>query len=266
MAAIQFYQNGAGGTTGADLAVLKPAYMSGNFWYVKASTGTDAASPAGKERNAPLATLAQAYTNAVAGDTIVLLSGHAESLGAAQVINKVGLAIVSEGTGLSRATFTCTGAVAMFDITSAGVTVDNIYFPASSAAPTARIRSAAAFTRIANCTFECGASDTTRAVRFITGAADGRITGTTFTSVAATPGSAIEVLNAMVGLEMDNVTFDGGSFGWSAAAFLGTAAVTALSATRMHRLNGSDVVLATASAGRWFDGTVTADSRVDWTA
>lgn len=263
--AIQFFANGAGGTSGADLAVLKPAYYTGNIWYVQADDGTDAAAPAGLERNAPLATLAQAYTNAAAGDTIVFLEGHHELLGSAQTLGKIGLALVSEGLGTDRATFTCTGTVAMFDVTAAGVLVDNVYFPASTAAAVARIRSAAAFTRIRNCDFLCGASDTNRAVQFVTGAGTCSITDSTFTAVAATPAVAIAVTNAMSHLEMDNVTMDGGSYGWSGYAFTGTAAVTALSATRMNRLNGSDVILATGGTGKWYDGVVTADSRLSWT-
>lgn len=265
MASIQFYPNGGGGSSGADLSVLKPAYYSGNTWYVLNKSGTDAASPAGQERSAPLKTVSQAYTNAVAGDTIIFLPGHAETLAAAQVINKIGLALVSEGTAGTRASFLCSGAVAMFDITSAGVLVDNIYFPASTGVATARVRTAAVFTRVNNCQFDCGVNDTNRALEFITGAGQCRVTNTGFTATAATPAAGIEVLNAMSHLEMDSVTFDGGAFGWSSNAFKGTAAVTGLTATRMNRLNGSHVILATGGTGKWYDGVTTTDVRMSWT-
>jgi hypothetical protein len=266
VASIQVYPNGAGGATGADLAVLTKAYYSGNVWYVKNATGTDAVSPAGLERTSPLKTLSQAYTNAAAGDTIVFLSGHAESLGAAQTLAKARLALVSEGnTASTRASFLCTGAVAMFDITAAGVLVDNIYFPAATAAPTAKVRTAAAFTRVQNCYFDCGVNDTNRALSFVTGASQGRVTGTTFTVTAAGAAVGIEVINAMSDLEMDSVTFDGSSFGWTGYAFKGTAAVTGIHATRMNRLNGSHVILATGGSGKWYDGVCSTDARLQWT-
>lgn len=265
MSSIQAYPNGAGGSTGADLAVLKPAYYSGNVWYLGNATAGNSDANAGTERSAPLATLSQAYTNAAAGDTIVILASHAQSLGSAQTLGKIGLAVVGEGSGGMRPSFTCTAGIAMFDVTAAGVLIDNLYFPASTSAPTARVRTNSVFTRINRCQFDCGASDTTRAVEFITGAGQCSIRGTTFTATAATPASAIEVLNAMSHLEMDSVTFDGGAFGWSGYAFKGTAAVTALSATRMNRLSGSHVTLATGGTGKWYDGVTTTDARMVWT-
>ncbi len=265
MASIQVFPNGAGGSTGADLAVLKPAYYSGNIWYVKYSTGTDAVAPAGKERSAPLKTLSQAYTNAAAGDTIVFLAGHAETLGAAQTLAKAHLALVSEGIPGTRASFTCSGAVAMFDITATGVLIDNIYFPASTGVATARVRTASTLTRVVGCQFDCGASDTNRALEFVTGAGNCLVSETGFTATAATPAVGIEVLNAVTGLVMDSVTFDGGSFGWSGFAFKGTAAVTGIHATRMNRVAGSHVILATGGSGRWYDGVVSSDSRLEWT-
>jgi hypothetical protein len=263
VASIQTYPNGAGGSSGADQAVLKPAFYSGKIWYLYSVTGND--SNAGTERSAPLKTLSAAHTAAAAGDTIVCLPNHAELLGSAQTFNKIGLALVSEGTAGTRAKFTCTGSIAMFDITAAGVLVDNVYFPASTAVPTARVRTAAVFTRVTNCQFDCGASDTARALSFVTGAGQCRVTGTTFTATAATPAVGIEAVNAMSHLEMDAVTFDGGAFGWTDYAFKGTAAVTGLQATRMNRLNGSHVILATGGTGKWYDGVTTTDARMQWT-
>lgn len=264
MASIRYYQNGAGGTSGADLAVLKPAHYSGNIWYVHKS-GTDAASPAGLERSKPLATVGQAYTNAAADDAVVFLPGHTQNLAVSLVLNKAGLCFVSEGTGAQRAAFTCTGAVAMFDVTAAGMLFDNIYFPASTAAAVARIRIGAAFGRVDNCSFDCGASDTLRALSFVTGASQGRVSGTNFTAVAATPAIGLEIINAMTDLELDDVTFDAGSFSWSDYAFKGTAAVTRLHAKRMNHLAGSHAILAAGTTGKYYTKTLSGDSRIDWT-
>jgi hypothetical protein len=153
----------------------------------------------------------------------------------------------------------------MLDITAAGVLLDNILFPASTAAATARVRVGAAGAVMNALQFECGASDTNRAVSFVTGASDAFLTSSTFTSVAATPAVGVEVINAIAGLTMDRVTFDGGSFEWSAAAFKGTAAVTRLRATRMYTFAGSDVTLATGTTGIWQSEGSTGNSRLTWT-
>ena len=255
MSSPNLYQNGAGGTVGHSLAIRSPVWAlnASYIWYVGPG-GTDAASPAGRRREKPLATLAQAHTNCAAGDIIVCLEGHLESLSAAQVFSKARVKVVSEGSGSSRARFTCTGAVAMFDVTAAGVRFLNLYFPASTAVPTARIRSAAARTYIEDCYFECGASDTSRAVSFVTGAGTATVSGTSFVSVAATPAIGIEIINAISDLDLIDVTFDGGASGWTDFAFKATAAVTGIYANVANQLNNSDAYFVTGSSGTWVPG------------
>ena len=59
----------------------------GNTIYVAASSGTDGALPAGYDPQFPLATIAQAITNGIAGDTIVLGPGtHSVDVSAAALI------------------------------------------------------------------------------------------------------------------------------------------------------------------------------------
>src|SRR5689334_19357234 len=115
MASPNIYPNGVGGSTGASLATAAPLYASGQVWYVSSTTGVDGASPAGLDRVKPLATLAQAYTNAAAGDFIVCLSGHVETLTSAQTIGKADIKLVGEGTGSSRPRFTRNADINMFD-------------------------------------------------------------------------------------------------------------------------------------------------------
>lgn len=263
MASPNLYQNGAGGTVGHSLAINSPVWALNNsyFWYVGPG-GTDAASPAGRRREKPLATLAQAHTNASAGDIIVCLEGHQESLAASQVFNKARVKVVSEGSGSSRARFTCAGAVAMFDVTAAGVRFFNLYFPASTAIPTARVRTAAARTVIEDCYFECGASDTSRAVSYITGAGTGTVRGTTFVSVAATPAIGIEIINAVSELDLIDVTFDGGSSGWTDFAFKATAAITGIYSNVVNLLNNSDAYFVTGSSGTWVAGEASGSAAV----
>jgi len=243
--------------------------MSGQVWYVGPG-GTDTTTPQGLQRQYPLATFAQAYTNAAAGDGIVFLEGHAETLTVAQTLAKAGIHIVSEGSGSDRATFTCNGAIAMFDITAAGVWLDNILFPASSTAPTARVRTASTKTRVTSCEFLCGASDTAAALKFVTGAGQGIVEDCTFTSTATAgasrPAIGIEVANAMSDLEVRDTIFDGGTYGWSDYALKGTAAITRLYAKGMSLLNGSDVYAATGSIYRVHVANKSGGSRLVLTA
>lgn len=254
MASPNIYENGLGGTTGDELCSFPNLRTSGDVWYVQNTTGTDGASPAGKERIKPLKTLAQAHTNAAAGDTICFLSGHAETLTASQTFNKAGLKVVSEGaSSATMARFTCNGAVVMFDVTAAGVWFGNLYFVASSTAPSpARVRIASAATLIRGCYFECGTSDTVPALQYATGAGTALIRSTSFVSTAATvtsqPHSAINVNAAMSDLTLDSVTIDGGLSGWSQPFGINVAAaVTRLTATNLDLYGDSDVTVATGS-------------------
>lgn len=253
MASPNNYKTGAGGSTGDSLATASQLDLSGHIWYVHSVTGSDAASPRGRERVRPLATLAQAYTNAAAGDIIDLLSGHTETLTASQTLAKAGLRIVSEGTGSSRARFTCNGAVVMFDITAAGTLLGNLYFVQSATAPTpARVQVAAAGCNVRGCYFECGANDTVEAMRLASGADHFGLRDTTFistaTSVTAQPESAIAVTAAISDLTLDNVVLDGGTTGWSNPfTFDGQAAITRLAATNLDLLRDSDMTVATGS-------------------
>lgn len=253
MASPQIYATGGGGTTGDELATVKPLAMSGFTWYVSSATGTDAASPAGRERIKPLATLSQAYTNASAGDIIYFLSGHQEVLTAVQTISKAGLLLVGEGTGTNRPRFTLNASDLLFDITAAGVMLANLYFPASTVAPTpSRVRIAVGATVIRGCYFECGTLDTVTALQYVTGAGTALVADTTFAStssdVASQPAAAITVTNAMSDLTLDTVTLDGGTSGWSNPyAFVGSAAITRLRATNLDLLRDSDVTVATGS-------------------
>lgn len=273
MASYILWPNGIGGSTGSELATAAPLYASGDVWYVLSTSGSDAASPRGKERERPLATLAQAHTNAAAGDTIVLLSGHSETLTAAQTFNKAGLNVVGEGSGSTRPRFTRNGNVVMFDVTAAGVTFENIYFVASaSASALSRLRTAAVTTVIKNCYFECGASDTGPATEYITGAGQATISDTfyvsTATVVTAQPDSAIKVTNAVTDIVLNDVTIDGDDFGWSNPfAFNGAAAITRLRANNINLLNNSDMTLATGTVTSYITvNNSSGSARIVWAA
>lgn len=248
MASPNIYPGGAGGSSGDELATFGNLALSGNVWYVSSLTGTDAVSPAGQDRIKPLRTLAQAHTNAAAGDAIILLSGHNEALSSSQAFSKAGIRLISEGASgtASAARFTCNGAVAMFNITAAGVWICGVYFPASTvAASPARVQVASTASVIRGCYFECGATDTVPSVVYGSSSGTGTIRSCTFISTAtvvtAQPSAGVSVSNLMTDLVLDSVTFDGGTAGWSTGlAFSSTAAITRLTATNIDLLRDSD--------------------------
>ena len=264
MASIRAYVNGAGGSLGADLAVLKPVYTSGVYWYVGSSDAGASDANAGTERGKPLLTLAQAYANASAGDTIDLLSGHAETIGTNIVVAKAGLSIVGEGIGSSAPRLTAGSAITL-EVTAAYVTLDNIYFPASTFAAAVRVQTEAAGISMNALIFECGANDTNETINVSTGSSAIRLTNSRFTSVATGASVAIECANNMAGLTLDNVTIDGGSFGWAAYAWRMDATITSIRATNINILNGSNVIVGTGCTGTIQVGTATSDSEVNWT-
>ena len=272
MASPNIYPNGIGGSTGATLATVSPLLQSGDTWYVHASSGSDAASPRGKERIRPLATLAQAYTNAAAGDIIVCLSGHTETLTASQTLGKAGLTVVGEGSGSSRPRFTRNADIVMFNITADGVTLNNLWFPVSGTTSTnARVKTASVNTKLIGCYFEHGTADDGPGFETVTGASQCLVKDTTFISTASSasdqPDSAIKVTNAITDLELDTVIFSGGSSGWANPyAFNGAGAITRLRALNVDLLLDSDVTLVTGTSGYWHTRNKTGSARVVWTA
>jgi hypothetical protein len=268
MASLKPFQRGLGASSGHAI-VTAASYIalngnaSANVFFVGPG-GTDAAAPAGYRREAPLATLAQAHTNAIAGDTIVLLSGHTEALGSAQTFNKANVTVVSEGTGASRARFTCNATINMFDVTAVGVQFLNLYFPASTAVPSSRIRTAALGTIIEDCQFDSGASDTVFSVNYINGAGYAQIRGTTFTAVAsgATGGVTIDSGATMSGLQLEDVVFDGGSFGWGNNALSNSGTLTGIKILNLSLLNNSDAFLGTSPTGYIVPGVCTGTNSI----
>lgn len=268
MASPNLYQNGIGGTSGDILTTSDPLWClnGANVWYVH-HTGTDAAAPAGLQREKPLATTAQANTNCAAGDIIVYLSGHVETLSGAVTVNKARLVFVSEGTGTSRARFISAFAGQAFGLNGAGCQLRNLYFPASTVAPViSRIGVTGAGALVKDCYFECGASDTVPTVLVAVGGDHTSVDGTTFVATASQPSVGIEVFGAVSHMSLNGCTFDGGSYGFSDYAFKGTAAITGLRGEGNNMLNNADVILATGSSGYWYPGVTSGSARFVQTA
>jgi hypothetical protein len=278
---IQTYPNGIGGlsTSGDPLGLARPLYTSGNVWYVSSLIGTNAASPAGQNREKPLATVTQAYSNAAAGDIIVFLPGHVQ-LSPNLNINKADLTFVGEGTdasGKPAVQFSSPAAQSLFSIQAGAVGCEfrNIYFPQRAVLATStRIIVSADDVMFSGCYFECGANDNERAI--VISANRARFRRTTFVSTgtltSAQPKSVIEVSPgaALVGLEITDCVVDAGSVGFSggisslsAIDLSGAASVSRLRVEGLSLLHGADANFGVAT-GRANVQLATGGSRVVW--
>lgn len=249
---------------GPSLAQLAPSYFSGAVQWLDTIGGNNANSGATPEL--PVATFAQAVTNSAANGVIVIGAGSQESLSSSQTISLAGLMVIGCGSGTSRPRYTCTGAVDMFSVSGAGVRFRNLYFPASTAASTSRIAFAAASGVVRDCYFECGASDTSRAVKIHTGANNTIVRGSTFLATSSRPAVAIEFSATTSDCRLEDCVFDGGSYGWTADALKVTAAATRLGIEDVSMIRRSDVSTVTGSTYQIFGLTSDGTNRVVMTA
>lgn len=271
--------NGIGGSSGDQLATCRPLQLSGDVWYVSSLIGTDAASPAGKDRQKPLATLSQAHTNAVAGDIVVLMDGHTETLVAVLTISKAGLDIVGEGqsSGLPTAQLKINAAAAsVLNVTGAAVRIRNILFPASIQSNTGsggvgkvHINASASKSQVIGCYFQEGANDQLAAVSVQTGATDVRVENATFISTAPTtatrPTYGLLTQGTVTDLDVAGCVFSDGTVGFSSAAWDSSAGVvTRLRAQNVSLLLGADAIMNAATTGWLNVQTATDGGRVVW--
>jgi len=239
-----------GGTSGARLATRSPVFMSGSYWYVS-PTGLDAGGTAGRNRTRPLLTIAQAITNASAGDTIQLIGGGTYTIAASLAVNKAGLKLQSEGTELTRAKLAISTANPVLAISAAGVWVENITFNIPGAGGSSHAAVTAASVLFHSCRFECDAFLSGRSVQLGAGSSNARLKNCTFVSqgsgASSVPAIGLEIAAAISDVELDTVIFEGGTYGWSDYALKATAAVTRLNGIDVDFLNDSDLQLATGS-------------------
>lgn len=251
--------------SGPEIAEATNDYLSGSVQWLDTVNGNNA--NAGTNIELPVATLAQAVTNSAANGLIVIKSGSYESLSGAQTLSLAGLTIVGLGTGSTRPRYTANGAIAMFNITAAGVRIFNIYFPASTSAPTSRISTGAAETEINGCYFECGASDTGAATIVAASANNARIINCSYVTTASRPAIGLSVTGAVTDLYVKDATFDGGSYGWTDYAFKVSAAATRMFVDGVTLRNNSDLgVTVTATTYKLFGIDNDAGSQVLLTA
>lgn len=248
-----YFPNGLGASLGDQVVVGKPMRISGNVWYVDDS-GTDAASPVGKNRWAPLATLAQAVTNAAGGDVIVLMDGHAETISGTLTITK-NLTIVGEGQSDGKPTVKLTNGTgegnSMISTTGASpgdyLSLRNIWFEECTQSNTdPRILATSDLTlfEMRGCYLEGGAND--QGAMLSVSSAVTSIVDTVFISTSTTtdkPELAITGTSTNIVLMLDGVTIDGGTVGWADpwAVDLSNGDTMIVLAESVSLLRGSDV-------------------------
>lgn len=266
--------DGIGAALGSSFALAEPLLFTGNVWYVSSVSGTDAAAPAGKDRAAPLATLAQAVTNSAAGDIIVLLDDHSEVISSKLTINKR-LRIEGEGRtgGFPTAQLrpAVTGAE-MLELTADRSCISGVKFIAPTTTGFgATVSVEANEISIEECKFELdqyndaasiaqGSSQTGLAVR-----------NTTFLSQAASVANRPFTPMVVAGSYniMRGVTFDGGTKGFNGTngpyAYDGSAAAqTAIDYQSVSLLRGADMLFHASTTGWLNVGASSGGSRVDW--
>lgn len=225
---------------GPDITAQIGNYMSGNVLWVDSTSSNASDANSGLEPEQPKATWTSAWTAAAANDLILCQSGHSEVISVAAMLNKADIMTIGLGLGTLRPRFTSNvAAAAMWTVTAARNNFFNCYFPASTAASTARIAvTTGTEAYVFNSLFECGSNDTVNTVTIA--ANDAQIEDTQFVAVASRPARAVQLTGATAGFFMDSCTFDGGAFGWTSRAFDVTATATGMLVHDVQLMNRSD--------------------------
>lgn len=274
---MKLWPNGIGGLLGDTLVTTKPLYLSGDVWFVNSTGGVDGASPAGKDRQKPLATLAQAQTNSANGDIVVLMDGHTETFTVALAITK-NLAIIGEGSSGGVPTVQLkmnAAAQCTLVLTALGTILANVKFPASlqsnsgSAANQGKVHLTGSSTQVRGCYFEESALDQLPAITIASGLADIRLENTsiisTATTVATRPTYGIYVGGPTTDVDLVGLVLSDGAVGFSGAAWDSTInAVTRLRAMGLSLLLGADMKLHASTVGWIAPPTVTGGGGISW--
>lgn len=222
----------------ATLQLDGSTWLSGSVQWLDTINGNNA--NAGTLPELPVATFAQAVTNSAANGVIVIGAGSSEDLSASQSIAIPGLSIFGCGTGSSRPRYRCTGAVDMWAVAATGVWIEGIYFPASTAVSTSRVKASNDGLTIKDCYFECGASDANRALSFF-GGNFCKAQGCSFVATASRPATGLEVVNSITDATIEDCTFDGGAYGWTSYALKVSNGATRVRIIEPHLSNRSDI-------------------------
>jgi hypothetical protein len=265
--------NGFGATTGDDLVLDKPWYTGGTIRYVSSVSGDDTYS--GLERLQPKATVGSANTASVAGDFIVLLADHDETLSADLAIAVNGLTIVGEGSSAGVPTASLKSSAAadnLIEVAATNFELRNVLIDSSTVSNSAaRVQlgteTAADDALIKGCYFNCGANDQGSGLALGNGSRP-RVESCTFISTATGttfPEQGLEITSSGgVKPVIQDCIFDGGTVGFEGgvAVDLSAATNTFLRVESCSLLRGADALCTSASDGRIGFTTTTGGSRV----
>jgi hypothetical protein len=229
---------------GPDIVAQAGNYMSGSVFFVDSTSANASDANAGTEPEQPKATWTSAYTAASAGDLILCQPGHSEVISAGNTLSKIDIMTVGLGLGTLRPRFTSNVAGVMWTITGARTNFFSCYFPASTAATTARIAvTTGTEFYLFDSYFEIGTNDTTNTVTIA--ANDAQIEDSFFVATGSRPARAVNLTGATSGFFMDGCVFDGGAFGWTSHAFDVNGVMTGGLIHDIQLLNRSDFYITT---------------------
>lgn len=222
---LYFLPNGLGEALGDPLAVTEPLYIAGSavgVKYVSSLIGDDTNDG---DREAPYATLAKGVSMMGAGDVLVLMDGHTETLTSAQTV-AVSCTIIGAGSSGGYPTVKLTNNAAatnMLILTGEYVQVRNIWFNTnaqSCSAPLIKFSGSSAHFRMHGCYFECSYTDQGGTILLNLDGEDKSVAlkNNTFISTATVrderPEPAIALSDDLGLLTMDGDVFDAGTVGW----------------------------------------------------
>lgn len=259
--------NGAIVNDGQNFIGAGSLFTTGSVLYVCSVNGSDGNS--GLDPAAPLATIQQANTNAVAnkGWKVIVMPGHAETVTAtSHTLSKAGVSYICLGSGLDRPTFTYGAAAATITVSGANVAFIGGHFIANF------LNVAAAFTvgaakdfQVLNNTFV----DTSSILNFlsivVTGATNNAADGLTFSQnyvygLAATDGAVVSVLGNLLRLQITENIVDKAAT--NDAGHMLTMSSKVCGGVRILRNNLTVVGSAGASVGIFMTGSSTTSSGI----
>jgi hypothetical protein len=268
-----YLPEGPGESLGDSLATNTGLIVSGNIWYVNSVTGTDAAAPAGKNREKPLATLAQALTNAADQDIIVCQAGHTQTVTSTMSVSKK-VVIVGAGSGSTRPKFTINSASSsLFNIITDHVELRNLWIEENAQANSVQkinVDATGTDFKMIGCYLEANGNDDDAILVVDTGAHRCQLVNCTFISTSTTtttqPHSAILSGGAVSNLEIVGCTVSDGTVGWSNiwGVDLSVAAVTGLHVESLSLLLGAEWINHASTTGFMGIPTRTGGGKVSW--
>lgn len=272
-----FWPKGFGESLGDETLTCYPLVQDAPRYYVNSATGSDSYDGHGPEL--PMATLAHAVSVAnvdgSAGQFIILMDGHTETITATINCTPNGINIVGAGSSGGIPTVTLTGnaaaanyiklsgnsgrignikfatnlqnnSLAIVDMASNGCIVSGCYFTLTSTDVYAGVRFSASsdYSRVEDCTFISGA-----------------------TSIATRPTAGVRIASgaSISGPVVTDCVFDGGTNGFTTYGFYDQGTMSPFRIMRLSMLRGADVHLSDTTGGGYINaGTASSSAYIDW--